>query len=78
MKSIPAIFEDGVFKPQVSVELSSGARVELIVSEPSDDPVTTLRARFPKSFGGMSRAEGQAMMKDIDEEFERIDPDAWR
>mgnify|MGYP000589709240 CR=1 FL=1 len=39
MMTIPAIFENVVFKPRAPVALASGATVELIVAEPQDDPV---------------------------------------
>jgi len=78
MITIPAVYENGVFRPNAPVNLPSGAKVDLIMPEPQDDPVTILKARFPNSFGGLSREEGEEMMRAIDEEFGRIDPDAWK
>ena len=75
---IPAVFENGVFKPNAPVDLPSGSKVELIISESQDDPVAIMRARYPNSFGGLPREDGEAMMKIIDEEFGRIDPDVWK
>jgi predicted DNA-binding antitoxin AbrB/MazE fold protein len=78
MITIPAVFGNGVFRPNANVDLPSGAKVDLMMVEPQDDPVAILKARFPDSFGGLSREDGEKMMRTIDEEFERIDPDAWR
>lgn len=78
MKTIRATYEDGVFRPAEHLDLASGTQVELFLKEPADDPAALLRARYPDSFGGRSRDEGEAMMKIIDDEFERIDPDAWK
>lgn len=78
MLTIPAVFENGVFRPNTPVDLPSGARVDLMMAESQDDPVAILKARFPDSFGGFPREDGEEMMRAIDEEFERIDPDAWK
>lgn len=78
MIMIPAIYQDGVFKPDTPVDLPSGSKVDLMVSGPQDDPVAILKARFPDSFGGFPREQGEEIIKAIDGEFERIDPDAWK
>lgn len=78
MKSISAIYENGVFKPKAPVNLSPGAEVDLLLIESEDDPVKILKARFPRSFGGLPPEDAAEMMKAIEEEFGRIDPDDWR
>lgn len=78
MKTIHATYENGVLTLEERLDLPSGAKVELLLREPDDELVESLRARFPKSYGWLSREEGEAMMKAIDEEFGRIDPDAWK
>ena len=78
MKTILAIYENGVLRPAEKLELPAGTQVELLLREPQDDPVTVLRTRYPDSFGGFSPADGEQIMQAIDEEFERIDPDAWK
>lgn len=78
MKTIPAIFENGVFRPKAPVSIPPGAHVELLVAEPGDDPVSVLKKRFPNSFGGLAAADAQEMMKAIEEECERVEPDEWR
>jgi predicted DNA-binding antitoxin AbrB/MazE fold protein len=78
MITIPAVFEHGVFKPNAPVDLPSGAKVDLIVAGPQDDPVAIMKARFPNSFGGLSDEDAEAMRKAIEEECERIDPNDWK
>ena len=78
MKTIPAIFEGGVFKPQLPVNLAPGARVEILLPDGDSDPVERLRARFPESFGVITDEDADEMLRAIEAEFGRIDPDAWR
>jgi predicted DNA-binding antitoxin AbrB/MazE fold protein len=59
MRTIPAIYENGVFKPQEPISLPPGAKVE--VSLPEDrDPVEIMRERFPLSFGALSDEDAEA------------------
>ena len=78
MKVIHATYENGSLILTEQLPLPAGTQVELLLREPQDDPVDVLRARYPDSFGGFSRAEGEQLMQAIDEEFERINPDAWK
>lgn len=78
-----AIYEDGVFKPETSVELESGARVEVVLLDPSTTPTANdpamqkcpsdveerIRKRFPKTYGSLTPEEGREMMRVIDEQF---------
>jgi predicted DNA-binding antitoxin AbrB/MazE fold protein len=77
-KPIPAIFENGVFKPQAPVALENGTRVEIML--PSDAPSNDaeMRKRFPNSWGVLSDDEADRISKAIDETCGQIDPDAWR
>jgi predicted DNA-binding antitoxin AbrB/MazE fold protein len=75
MRSIPAIFQDGVFRPKERVELSPGAEVEVILPD-ERDPVEIMAERFPLSFGAITDEDAEGMKRAIEEEFERIDPDA--
>lgn len=70
MKTIKAMYVDGVFKPEGPVSLPSGSWVEVVVPE-GDDPVAILKARYPDSFGGVSDEEAAEMTRDIDEAFEK-------
>lgn len=78
MRTIPAVFENGVFRPQTPVNYQPGTRLDLIVPDPDDDAVAILKARFPNSFGGLPDKDAQEMIKAIEEECERVDPDAWK
>lgn len=78
MLTISAVFENGIFRPDSPVDLPSGARVDLTVAEPQDDPVAIMEARFPNSFGGLSDEDAEEMRKAIEEDCERIDLDAWK
>lgn len=75
MKTIPAIYENGIFRPQGAVALPSGALVDVILPDVPADPVAHLRARFPNSFGGLPEKDASEMMAAIEEEFGRIESD---
>ena len=77
MKTITAIYEDGVFKPTSPVSLKSGTEVDIVVPEGEEDAVAILKARFPGSFGGLPDKDAAEMMEAIEEEFERVDRDGW-
>lgn len=82
MRTIHAVYENGVFRPKEPVSLASGSEVELVVSESAvgkpDDPVAILRARYPDSFGIMPAEDADEMQQIIDEEFGQVNPDDWR
>jgi predicted DNA-binding antitoxin AbrB/MazE fold protein len=78
MRTIAAIFENGVFRPKTPIDLPPGSEISLIMPDMQDDPVAILKARFPDSFGGMSAQDAKEMTQAIEEECERIDPDAWK
>ena len=69
---VPAVFDEGVFKPIDPIDLPHGSKVELIVTRPHDDPVAVLKIRYPQSFGVLAREDGECLMKIIDEQFGRI------
>lgn len=76
MKTITAIYENGVFKPKESVSLPSGAEVRVIVEDRA--PIEILKERFPLSFGALSDDEAEELKRIIEEGCERIDPDEWK
>lgn len=78
MKTIYATYENGMLKPSELLELPSGARVELLLCEPQDDPVAILRMRYPDSFGGMSPEVGEELKQIIEEEFGHVNLDEWK
>lgn len=75
--TIPAVYENGVFRPKAPVELSPGTDVQLIVQE-DIDPVAIMKARFPESFGILDPEAADEMQKIVDEEFGKVNPDEWR
>jgi predicted DNA-binding antitoxin AbrB/MazE fold protein len=78
VKTIHATYEDGALRPTERLDLPAGAQVELFLREPQDDPIAVLKMRFPHSFGGLPNRDAEEMMQAIDEEFGRVDPDAWK
>jgi predicted DNA-binding antitoxin AbrB/MazE fold protein len=65
MRTIPAIFENGAFKPKTPVDLPPSAQVDLILPDSQDDPVAILKARFPNSFGCMSAEDADELQRII-------------
>jgi predicted DNA-binding antitoxin AbrB/MazE fold protein len=78
MRTIHAVYEDGVFRPTEPVSLAQGSEVDLVVHDAGSDPVAVLTARFPDSFGIMPAADADEMQRIIDEEFGQVNPDDWR
>jgi len=82
MKTISAIYENGVFRPEGPVDLAPGARVDVTFPETPTTSgrtytVEELRELFPKSAGVLSQQDHDEMMKAIDEEFGKIEPHEW-
>lgn len=73
MKTIAAVYENGVFRPKDGISLAPGCEVEVILPD-TRDPAEILRERFPNSFGGLPDDEAEAMRRVIEEECERIEP----
>jgi len=78
MKSIPAIFENGVFRPEQPVHLPAGSHVEVLLPEEPHATREALRKRFPDSYGVLSARDAEEIQRAIDEEFRKVDPDDWR
>jgi len=73
---IPAIYEDGVFRPTVSVNLPSGSHHRLVVE--ADQPTEALDdvdARFPGLFAPFPREDADQMLAIIEEAFGRVESD---
>ena len=49
MPTIPAIYENGVFKPQQKVELTPGTRVEVILPTVQRDAVERMRSQIGRA-----------------------------
>ena len=73
-KTIHAVFAGGVFHPVEQVEgLAENARVRLtVVGEP---PTTR---PFEGWVGTVPDDEAREMIRVIEEEFERVDPNDWK
>jgi predicted DNA-binding antitoxin AbrB/MazE fold protein len=78
MKTIRAVYEGGVFKPQDDLTLPAGTMVHLILAEQTDDPVEIMKQRYPISFGCMADEDAEEMTSLIEDAFERVDPDDWK
>jgi predicted DNA-binding antitoxin AbrB/MazE fold protein len=75
-KTISAIYENGVFRPEEPLELTTGSRVDVVIRQPNQEPWEKLRlrlkAKFPNSFGTVSREDGEEMMRVINERFQHL------
>jgi predicted DNA-binding antitoxin AbrB/MazE fold protein len=86
MRTIRAVFENGVFKPQTSVDLAPGAQVDVLVPDKdvvvSDDnaPPTSeeMKRLYPHSWGILPADEADRIRGAIEEAHQEIDPNAWR
>jgi predicted DNA-binding antitoxin AbrB/MazE fold protein len=75
MRTIAAIYENGVFRPKERVSLPPGAEVEVIVPD-ERRPEDIMSERYPLSFGALTDSDAAEMKRVIEEECERIEPDA--
>ena len=78
MSTISAIYDHGVFKPVLPVDLPDGTHVEVVLPADGEDPVAILQLRFPGSFGTMSKEDADELQRIVDEEFGQVNPDDWR
>ncbi len=78
MKTIRAVYENGVFRPEGPVELTPGAKVDVILADEVRANRDRLKQRFPNSFGVLTNEEADELQNAIGDEFERIDGDDWR
>lgn len=81
--TIPVIYEDGVFKPQVPVFLPSGTpattNVVSINDESSDEEILArMKARYPRITGCMSDEDAAELRAIIAEAYGQVNPDDWR
>ncbi len=74
VKTFHAIFKHGVLKPLEPVEgIEENTELEVVVS--TEKKIQSPLIRFS---GILSEEEADDMMKVVDNEFERINPDDWR
>jgi predicted DNA-binding antitoxin AbrB/MazE fold protein len=74
MKTIEATYEDGVFKPRTPIDLHAGVQVRVILPD-TRDPSEIMAERFPRSWGAICDEDAAEMIRVIEEDCERIDPD---
>ena len=73
-RSIEALYEERILRPLEPLEgLADNSRVRLTI-ELGDDLARPLASYV----GTLPDEDAQEMLRIIEEEFERIEPDAWR
>ncbi|MBI5749138.1 MAG: antitoxin family protein [Nitrospinae bacterium] len=73
-KTIHAIYEGGVFKPLEPIDgIMDNTEVEVTVSVEKE-----VSHPFLKFAGILSEEEANRMMKIVEDEFERVNPDEWK
>lgn len=72
---IPLVYEDGVFRPEVPVNLPNGSQYQLVVDDSPEARLTQLQARFPKAFGGFPKKDADEILAIIEGEFGVVEPD---
>jgi predicted DNA-binding antitoxin AbrB/MazE fold protein len=73
--TIIATYKDGAFVPESPVSLPEGAQVQVIM--PGEEVLAGARDRFRSVIGAIPRDELDKMEADIEEAFEKCDPDEW-
>ena len=75
MKTIPAIYENGIFRPEEPVALEDGTRVEILVPQTVSLTREEMKERFPKSWGVLTADEADRIAQAIEEACGQIDSD---
>ena len=79
MRTIQAVYENGVFRPQTSVDLASGAQVDVLLPDEDDCPTQEeMKRLYPHSWGVLSPDEAERIRRAIEEAHQEIDTNAWR
>jgi len=74
--TITATYKNGAFVPESPVSLPEGARVQVIM--PEEEALAKARERFRSVIGAIPREDLEQMEADIEEAFEKCDPDEWK
>lgn len=72
-RTVSAVFEKGVFRPEGEVHLDEGARVEVTLPAPAN-----AYEALKHVFGTMSEEDAQELDRVVQEGCERIDPSDWK
>lgn len=74
-RTFDAVFANGVFRPLAPVpDLHENARVQITLSGDATLP----ERPFADWVGTLPDDEAREMIRTIEEEFERVDPDEWK
>jgi predicted DNA-binding antitoxin AbrB/MazE fold protein len=76
-RTIEAIYENGVLRPLEPIEgIAEHERLRLTLDQPS----ATSAGEHPLSrfVGTLSDADAREILRIIDDEFEKVDPNAWK
>jgi predicted DNA-binding antitoxin AbrB/MazE fold protein len=75
MRTINAIYENGVFKPAEAIALAAGTTVHVLLPESIEEKMERLRTRYPNSFGVLTPEAADELTRIVDEDRGRIEPD---
>lgn len=80
MRSVAAVYENGVFRPKMPVDLPEGTEVALLLPEQKAEksPAQIMKERYPKSFGSFPTEDAEDMAGHIREEFEKVEDEFWK
>ena len=78
MSTIPAIYENGVFRPVEPVELPQVTHAGVLLPTESIDAGEALIRRFPGTLGTLSEEDADELQRIVEEEFGQMNPDDWR
>ena len=83
MTIIPAIFDNGVFRPETPVSLPPGTRVQVSVCAPAtessdDEVIARVKRRFPRTTGAMAPDQAAELQRIVDDGCGQVNPDGWR
>lgn len=75
MRTIQAIFENGVFKPQTVIDLASGVQVDVLVPDEDDCPTPEeMKRLYPHSWGIFPADEADRIRGAIEEARQEMTP----
>lgn len=76
MQTIKAIYTEGVLKPVTPLkDVAENAEVTLTVES---QPHTTPRGPLEGWVGGVSNEDTAELLRVVEEEFEKVDPNEWK
>ena len=74
--TIEAIYENGVLRPVTPIQgVAEHQRLKVTIEDTSSVPI---HPALQNCFGILPDDEANRMIRDIDEEFEKVDPNEWK